>query len=165
MARFGIVTAALICLACTCLLPACAPSTVQQEWPVAQLAMPPGAVQAKLPPAVDKEVPHTADGLLKVSSDSWSDGLYYRCFDSPGGWEALVAQVEGGITPLGYKLNQAETDKYQVPHETSGGLIRMYNSPSGQIEVWLFNLAALARFSYDYDGGGDYLLIAEVVKW
>lgn len=132
---------------------------------MAGITLPAGIELRKLPPAVDKEVPHTASGTLKVSSDNWNDGLYYRCFDCPGGWDALVAQVESGINPLGYKLNTAETSKYQVSNEAPGGMIRLYNSPSGQIEVWLFNLAALARFSYDYDGGGDYLLIAEVVQW
>jgi hypothetical protein len=140
------------------LLTACVASTVQQEWPVQKITLPPDAKSRKLPPEIDKEAP-------PGSSEDWRDGLYYYCFNCSGGWDALVAQVESGLTPLGYTPSTKETDVIKMPNEAPGGFVRAYTSPSGQIMAWLFNLEALARFSYTYDGGGDYLLIVEVVQW
>jgi hypothetical protein len=127
-------------------------STVAREWPVRHITLPAGAVEAKLPPAF-------ADAPQGGSSENVRDGWWFRCFDCPGGWGAVVEHLEECIEPLGYSYSEFETMNLAPPQTDPNGLMRVYASRSGQVKVTAMHLSACAPHGPGLGGGGEYLIL------
>jgi hypothetical protein len=138
------------------LLTACA-TTTAQEWPVAGITLPTGATPAALPPLF-------ANDPAMKSSENVKDGMWFRCFNCPGGWDAILAHLEGCISPLGYTYNEFETKDIAPPQADPTGIVRVYASPSGKIKATLMNLRSCALYGDGFDGGGEYLIMVAIDK-
>lgn len=130
-------------------------STAAKEWPVAHLTLPAGATAAVLPPVF-------ANDPAMKSSDNVKDGMWFSCFDCPGGWDSVLAHVESCITPLGYTYNAAETKDLAPPQADPSGVVRVYVSPSGKIKTAVMDLKACALYGDGFGGGGEYLIMVGI---
>jgi len=127
-------------------------STLGREWPVKHITLPQGAVEATLPPGLFDD-PHMR------SSEDVKDGWWLRCFDCPGGWDAVIAHLEECITPLGYSYNEFETRNLAPPQADPKGLVRVYASRSGQVKVAAMHLSACAQYAPGLGGVGEYMIL------
>lgn len=155
MARLAVIAYAILCvLSGIELLTSCS-STIAKEWPVARITLPVGAAPAALPPVF-------ANDPAMVSSENAKDGMWFSCFNCPGGWDAVVAHLESCISPLGYTYNELETKDLAPPQAGPTGVVRVYASPSSKVKAALMNLRECALYGDGFDGGGEYLIMVGI---
>jgi hypothetical protein len=152
MPRYVIIMRVSLCVGLYLVLLVACTTTFAKEWPVKHITLPPGAAMSQLPPFF-------ANDPNMVSSEDVHHGLWFSCFDCPGGWDAVQAQLESCLTPLGYAYNDFETKDIAPPQADPKGVVRVYASPSGKVKVALMNLHACARYGAGFDGGGRFLIM------